>query len=154
MTKRSGKHRREATGDANLGERAAGAAPEAAGIRLDKWLWAARFFKTRGLAAEAVGAGRVELNGKPTKASKSPRVGDTVTITRRMFKWTVVINELLDRRQSAKHAAKLYTETEESIAERDRVAAELRASEPPRFTLGGRPSKRDRRRMEKFERGE
>ena len=117
-------------------------------VRVDKWLWAARLAKTRGLAAEAVKGGRVELNGQRTKPAKELKPGDRLVVTSGPYRRELVVLELADRRVSAKEAALLYEETPESIAARERLQAERRMAAPlPQ--PGGRPTKRDRRRMER-----
>ena len=121
-----------------------------AALRLDKWLWAARFFKTRGLAAEAIGAGRVSVNGERAKAAKSVRPGDTVEIRRPPFEHVVKVLGVSDKRGNAVAAQALYEETPESRAKREAVGAELKSMPPPVFK--GRPTKRDRRVLERFHR--
>lgn len=121
-------------------------------MRLDKWLWAARFFKTRTLASEAVQAGHVHVNGARAKPSKELRVGDTLTIKRGQLTYTVVVSALAERRGPASAAKGLYEESVESIAEREKMIAFLKATALPdlRAERRGRPSKRDRRRIEKL----
>lgn len=119
-------------------------------VRIDKWLWAARLAKTRPLAVEAVSGGRVELNGARVKPSRDVKPGDTIEITRgEGVRQTVVVRGTAERRGSAAVAQQLYEETPESVAARERHA-ELRrlTAPPPQFTGGGRPTKRDRRRLE------
>jgi ribosome-associated heat shock protein Hsp15 len=117
-------------------------------VRVDKWLWAARLAKTRGLAAEAVKGGRVEVNGQRVKPSKDVGPGDTLQITTGPVRRTVVITATAPRRVSASEAALLYEETPESVAERERLAAERRLAMSQAPEPGGRPTKRDRRRMD------
>ncbi|MFP4607903.1 MAG: RNA-binding S4 domain-containing protein, partial [Thiohalospira sp.] len=83
-------------------------------VRIDKWLWAARFYKTRGLATEAVNGGKVHLNGERTKPARGLKIGDTLTVRKESGTWTVVVEAVTDRRGSASQAETLYTETEES----------------------------------------
>ena len=109
-------------------------------VRVDKWLWAARLAKTRGLAAEAVKGGRVEINGQRVKPSKEVRPGDQIEITTGPYRRTVIVTALAERRGPAKEAALLYEETPESIAARARVAAERRLAAPPAPQPGGRPT--------------
>jgi len=97
-------------------------------VRVDKWLWAARFFKTRGLASEAIQGGRVHVGGVRAKPAKEVRVGDTLEITIGQAAWTVVVRRLSDRRGPAVEAALLYEETPESRERRERLAAERRAA--------------------------
>ncbi|MDQ3676404.1 MAG: RNA-binding S4 domain-containing protein [Actinomycetota bacterium] len=117
-------------------------------MRIDRWLWAARFFKTRGLAAEAVKAGRVHVDGQTVKPSKEIGAGDRLEITVGQVRRHVVVRRAAPRRGPASEAALLYEETAESVAERERQATERRLSAPPVFDRGGRPTKRDRRRLE------
>jgi ribosome-associated heat shock protein Hsp15 len=122
-------------------------------VRVDKWLWAARLVKTRSLAAEAVKGGRVHVNGRAVKASREVRAGDEVEVTTGQVRRTVVVRGTAERRGPAREAALLYEETPESVAERERAAAERRAAGQSVVNLGGRPTKRDRRRFEKTARG-
>jgi ribosome-associated heat shock protein Hsp15 len=115
-------------------------------MRIDKWLWTARMFKTRGLAAEAVKGGRVHVNGEAAKPSREIRPGDELEITLGRIRKTVVVRGAAERRVSAPEAARLYEETEESISERERQAELRRLAGPA--DLGGRPTKRDRRRYD------
>ena len=123
---------------------------EGAKVRIDKWLWAARFHKTRALASEAVQGGRVHVNGQRVKPARDVRLDDVIEITRPGHSpLTVVVRGISDRRGSATVAQELYTETDESIAlrERDRMMRKM-APEPPGAHLGARPTKRDRRRFD------
>jgi ribosome-associated heat shock protein Hsp15 len=117
-------------------------------VRIDKWLWAARLFKTRGLAVEAVSGGRVAVNGARVKPSRPVRAGDTLDITKGSVRLTVVVQALSARRGPAAEAALLYEETAESRAARERQALERRLAQAPRADGGGRPTKRDRRRLD------
>ena len=118
-------------------------------VRIDKWLWAARFFKTRTLAADAVKGGRVELGGARVKASKEVAIGDELRITIGQVRRTVIVREVFDKRGPAKVAVTLYEETPESIAARELAAEQRRLrSPPPGADLGARPTKRDRRRLD------
>lgn len=123
-------------------------------VRIDKWLWAARFFKTRGAASEAVLGGRVHVNGTRVKPSKDVRVGDRVEVTIRTLRRTVHITGMSDKRGPASVAATLYDETPESIAARERDALERRLAKPLGADLGARPTKLDRRRLEALHRAE
>lgn len=116
-------------------------------VRIDKWLWAARFFKTRSLASEAVGGGRVHLNGVRAKPSKGVGVGDRLEITVGQVQWDVEVRALGEKRGSAKDAALLCEETPESTARRAKEAEERRMIRVPGIDLGERPTKRDRRRI-------
>ena len=119
-------------------------------MRLDKWLWAARFFKTRSLAVEAVGAGHVSVNEERAKAAKALRVGDKVVIRKPPFEHAVVVKGLSGDRGSAAVASALFEETAESRARRASLAAEMKSmhSLTPRFK--GRPTKKTRRDYEKW----
>ena len=119
-------------------------------VRIDKWLWAARFFKTRGLAAEAVGGGKVEVNGDRAKPSRIVHVGDTISIRRGHYEWTIVVKEVTRLRGPASQAQKLYQETDESVRKRDAAIAQLKLERSPEFDAPGRPSKKDRRAMRRF----
>jgi ribosome-associated heat shock protein Hsp15 len=119
-------------------------------VRIDKWLWAARLAKTRGLAAEAVKGGRVELNGQRVKPAKEIKPGDRLVITSGLYRREVVVLELAERRVSAKEAERLYEETRESLAAREQLRAERRLASAPLPQPGGRPTKRDRRRMDRW----
>jgi len=118
-------------------------------VRVDKWLWAARLAKTRALAAEAVKGGRVEINGQRVKPSKEVRPGDEIEVTTGPYRRVVIVQALAERRGPAKDAALLYEETADSIAQREEVAAQRRLEAVPPPRPGGRPTKRDRRRMER-----
>ncbi len=115
-------------------------------MRIDRWLWTARLFKTRTLAADAVTGGRVHVNGLAVKPSRDVGPGDELEITVGSMRRTVIVRGVADRRVSAAEAAGLYEETEHSIAERERQAQLRRLSAPVR--VGGRPTKRDRRRYD------
>ena len=121
-------------------------------VRIDKWLWAARFFKTRGLATAAVAGGRVHLNGERVKPSKEVRLADRIEVRVGQTQWTVVVTGLSDKRGPASVAAGLYEETAESRAQREQRALERRLSHPPGADLGARPTKQARRRLEQLRR--
>jgi len=123
-----------------------------AALRLDRWLWAARFFKTRSLAAEAVSGGKVHLNGARTKAAKAVRVGDTLSIRQGPYESIVTVLALCDQRRPAREATLLYEETEASSTERARLRAELRATTVHPARAYGRPSKKGRRDLAKLRR--
>ena len=117
-------------------------------MRLDKWLWAARFFKTRSLAQQAVAGGRVQLNGERTKRAHEVRVGDSVDVRVDDRRWEVVVSGLSERRGPAEEARKLYEETAASRTERERRQDLRRWGAEPAAQLKGRPTKRDRRLLE------
>jgi ribosome-associated heat shock protein Hsp15 len=116
-------------------------------VRLDKWLWAARFYRTRSLAADAIEAGQVRVDGERVKPAYPVRPRSHVTIRKRELAWDVEVVAVRERRGSAPEAALLYRETAESVQARERAIAE-RAS--ARAAAAGRPTKRDRRRLEDF----
>ena len=122
-------------------------------VRIDRWLWAARFFKTRGAATEAVLGGHVHVGGERIKPAKEVRIGDTLEIRRGEVRWTVVVTGVADRRGPATVAATLYEETAESLAARERQRQERRLARPLGADLGARPTKQDRRRIEALRRG-
>ena len=115
-------------------------------MRIDRWLWTARLSKTRAQAAEAVKGGRVHINGVAVKPSREVKVGDELELTLGRDRRTVIVRGAAERRVSAAEVAKLYDETEESVAARERHV-ELRRLTAP-VDLGGRPTKRDRRRFD------
>jgi ribosome-associated heat shock protein Hsp15 len=118
-------------------------------VRIDKWIWATRFFKTRGLAADAVLAGHVHLNGARVKPSKDVRAGDELELRIGTTKWTVAVVGLSDKRGPAKIAQELYRETDASRSAREQEALERKLAPPPiGADLGARPTKQDRRRLD------
>ena len=119
-------------------------------MRLDKWLWAARFFKTRGLAQQAIESGRVTLNAQRVKCSHALKPSDAVVVRVGDYQWQVIVKALSDRRGPATEAKKLYDETPESRAERERRIELRRWSAEPAAGIKGRPTKRDRRTLERF----
>jgi ribosome-associated heat shock protein Hsp15 len=121
-------------------------------VRIDKWLWAARFFKTRRLAAEAVLGGRVHVNGERVKPSKLVCTEDVLEITKGTERWTVAVEQLAERRGSASVAETLYTETDESRAERAQQALTRRFARALGSDLGARPTKQARRRLDELRR--
>ena len=127
---------------------------EMEGVRIDKWLWAARFFKTRSVATQAVSGGRVHVNGARVKPSKDVCVGDTVEVTIGTMRRTVLVAAISDKRGSATVAATLYTETPESVEARERHALERRFARPIGADLGVRPTKLDRRRLDALRRAQ
>jgi len=121
-------------------------------LRIDKWLWAARFFKTRALAADAVECGRVQVNGMRVKPAKLITAGDTLGIRLGPYQHVIEVLALSSKRGPATEAQKLYQETEESRLKRIALAMELKAQPDP-TSREGRPTKRDRREMELFKGG-
>ena len=123
-------------------------------VRIDKWLWAARFFKTRSTATDAVAGGRVHINDERDKPSKAVHAGDTVVVTVGTLRRTVVVTALAERRGSATVAATLYEETPESIAAREQHVLERRLARPLGADLGARPTKQSRRRLDALRRAQ
>lgn len=118
--------------------------------RIDKWLWAARFFKTRSLATDAVNRGHVQMQQQDIKPSREVKVGDTLTIWQAKVPHTVVVQGISEQRGPAPIAQQLYAETPESIQQRAVVAENRRLSPEPALSLEhGRPTKRDRRDLDK-----
>ncbi len=119
-------------------------------LRIDKWLWAARFYRTRSLAAAAIDAGHVQVNGERVKTSRAVHAGERVTVRKGGLAWNVEVLGVAERRGSASDAAKLYAESDESRLAREAESERRRAAAAgdPRFD--GRPTKRDRRKLEDF----
>jgi ribosome-associated heat shock protein Hsp15 len=117
-------------------------------VRLDKWLWAARFFKTRSLSADEIGKGRVQVNGQTAKASREVRVGDRIELRQGQVARTVLVQGVSEQRGAASVAAALFAETAESLALREKQALERRMNSEPSLAIEqGRPTKRDRRQL-------
>ena len=119
-------------------------------MRLDKWLWAARFFKTRSLAQQAIAAGKVRLNGDRVKPAHEVKAGDALAVRSGDFEFLVKVRGLSEKRGPAEAARKLYDETEASKAERARRSDLRRWGADPSAEMKGRPTKRDRRRLERL----
>jgi ribosome-associated heat shock protein Hsp15 len=122
-------------------------------VRIDKWLWAARFFKARGAATEAVTGGHVHVNGERVKPARDVKIGDRLEIRRGQQRFTVTVTGLAERRGPASAAAGLYEEDPDSIAARERQREERRLAKPLGADLTARPTKRDRRRLDALRRG-
>ena len=118
-------------------------------VRLDKWLWAARFYKTRSLASEAIAGGKVQVNGDRAKRARPLQVGDEVRVRQGPYEHLVVVRALSARRGPAAAAAELYEERPESRAAREAMAVQLRTLHAAFVTEKGRPTKRDRREIER-----
>jgi ribosome-associated heat shock protein Hsp15 len=118
-------------------------------VRIDKWLWAARFFKTRSLATDAVDTGRVKLEGERIKPARAVKLGDQLTIDNGSDAWEVVVLGISDKRGSAPVARELYEETEASVIKRENNSQARRLFPEPASTIKGRPTKRDRRQLGK-----
>jgi ribosome-associated heat shock protein Hsp15 len=119
-------------------------------VRIDKWLWAARFFKTRALAIDAIKGGKVSHGGARVKPSKELQIGDELTIRQGYAVKTVIVMELSDKRGPAAQAAHLYRETEASIEKREQLKAQIQAQPGYRDHGQGRPTKRERRKIVAF----
>ena len=119
-------------------------------VRIDKWLWAARFFKTRSLALDAIELGRVRIEGERVKPARETRVGERVEISQGEQRTVVVVRALSTVRGPAAAARLLYEETAQSVARRERQSQVRRYGAEPAATLQGRPTKRDRRRLERL----
>lgn len=123
------------------------------GVRIDKWLWAARFFKTRGLAQTAVGGGKVKLHGERVKPAKEIGIGDELTICIGEYEWVITVKGLSTRRGPAAAATQLYAEREESRARRIAQIADRKAHGSVWGERKGRPTKRQRRQIIRFREG-
>ena len=119
-------------------------------VRFDKWLWAARFYKTRSLAAQAIEAGQARIAGERVKAAHPVRVGDRIVLRRAGLVWEILVLALSDRRGSAPEAARLYVEEPESAAARETEIARRKAAAASAPVMDGRPTKRDRRKLQEF----
>jgi ribosome-associated heat shock protein Hsp15 len=123
-------------------------------MRLDKWLWAARFFKTRSLAQQAIAGSRVKLNDEKVKPAHDLKVGDSLVVRVGEYEWSLAVKALSERRGPAVQARLLYEETAASRAERERRMDVRRFSPEPASTIKGRPTKKDRRDLDDWNRGE
>jgi ribosome-associated heat shock protein Hsp15 len=119
-------------------------------LRFDKWLWAARFYKTRSLAVQAIDGGKARLNAERVKPAREVKPGDTVSIRAGELEWTVDVLAVSDRRGPASEAALLYSEGEASRNRRELMIAMRRAGPQPDADAKGRPTKRDRRLIHRF----
>ncbi len=128
------------------------ATPDRSKLRIDKWLWAARFFKTRALAVDAIECGKILVNEARVKPAKTIATGDTLSIRLGPYTFEVEVLALSDKRGPAPQAQKLYRETEAGRLKREALAAEIKAQPKP-SELKGRPTKRDRREIERFKIG-
>lgn len=131
------------------------ASARAARVRIDKWLWAARLYKTRGLAAEALEKNRVRVGGQRAKASRIVQVGDVLTVEKGPYELELTVAALSDERRGAPEASLLYVESEVSAAAREAIRARRRADREARLGLAGdgRPSKKQRRERLRWQRG-
>jgi ribosome-associated heat shock protein Hsp15 len=124
--------------------------PLLASMRLDKWLWAARFFKTRSLATQAIENGRVKLNGARVKPAREVRASDRLELHLGELEWTVTVRALAMQRGPAPVAQTLYEEDPQSVARREAQAGERKLAASPAAAIKGRPTKRDRRQIHRF----
>ena len=120
------------------------------GVRIDKWLWAARFFKTRSLATDAVSGGKIRLNEQPTKPSREVKIGDRLDVFNGDTRWLIIVRTLSEKRGPAGEARLLYEETADSIAAREAEQARRKLEHEPSADIHGRPTKRDRRQLGRF----
>ncbi len=118
--------------------------------RIDKWLWAARFFKTRGLATEAIHAGHIRLNGSAVKPAREVRPGDTLDIATGNVRWAIVVRGVNEQRRPASEAQQLYEESAESKVRRETLKENFRLAPVPGSDLRGRPTKKARRQIRGF----
>lgn len=119
-------------------------------MRIDKWLWCARFYRTRGLASDAIRSGKVLVNGERVKPSKTIGTGDVLWIRKGAFHYEISVMQLTKGRKSAAEASRLYEESEESLHQREELALQMKASAGNVPRTRGRPTKRDRRELIKF----
>ena len=122
-----------------------------ADVRLDKWLWAARFFKTRAAAALAIGGGKVLVNGARAKRARPVHLGDRLRVRKGPFEFFIQVTGVTERRGPAAQAATLYQEDESGRLAREKLALQLRLAPTIRYTGKGRPTKKDRRALERLE---
>ncbi len=121
-------------------------------VRADKWLWAARFYKTRSLAAEAIAGGKVQVNGERVKRAKPIQIGDEVRVRQGPYEHQVLVRELSERRGPASDAARMYEEKPESRAAREAMALQLKSLHAAFVPERGRPTKKDRREINRLKR--
>lgn len=122
-------------------------------VRIDKWLWAARFFKTRAIAADAVDGGKAQVNGDRVKPAKALKVGDRIEVRSGPYSWTITVLQLSERRGPASEAQKLYEESPESRQRREALSIALKAERQANPFQRGRPTKHDRRQISKLKYG-
>ena len=122
-------------------------------LRLDKWLWAARFYKTRALAKQAIDGGKVQCQGQRTKPGKEIEVGMHISLRQGFDEKTVVVMALSDKRRGAPEAQRLYQETADSVAQREARAAQRKAT-PAHWPTPGKPTKKQRRDIQRFKQGQ
>lgn len=142
--------RARACGGVELGMRHDDEEPDDGRVRLDKWLWAARFFKTRSLAAEAIAGGKVQVNGDRAKRARPVLLGDEIRVRLGPYEHLVTVRALSARRGPPAEAAELYQERPESVAAREQLAIQLKTLHQAFVPEKGRPTKKDRREIERF----
>lgn len=125
----------------------------AARMRIDKWLWAARFFKTRSLASQAIDGGHIRLNGSPVKPARELHIGDTLSVTIGDQEWALEVRALNDQRRPAEEARQLYCESEDSRIRREQAREARKLAPTPGSELRGRPTKKARRQIRSFNEG-
>lgn len=128
----------------------AGPDPPNAGQRLDKWLWVCRLYRTRTLAAESVNGGKVRVNDQPSKPARLLRPGDVISLMRGAEPMTVIVRNTAPQRVAAKDVVALYEETAESIAQREMLRMQRALTGPPGYTGKGRPTKHERRALQRL----
>ena len=121
-------------------------------VRLDRWLWAARLFKTRALAVEAIGGGKVQVNGERVKRSKTLKAGDRVRVRKGPYEYHLIVRSTAARRVSPKGVATMYDESEESRVARERLIEQHRMASAASNQTDGRPTKKERRQITRFKR--
>jgi len=121
-------------------------------LRLDKWLWAARFFKTRGIAIKAINGGKVHVAGQRVKPAKTVRIGDVLSIRKGIYEFEITVEKINDKRRPASEAQTMYTESEESLKQRQLIALQRRMESEHRRDAAneGRPTKKQRRQIIRF----
>ncbi|MFN2571177.1 MAG: RNA-binding S4 domain-containing protein [Gemmatimonadales bacterium] len=120
-------------------------------VRLDRWLWAARFFKTRALASDAIAGGKVQVNGTRAKPAKQLKIGDVLRLRLGPYEWLVTVRALSERRGPAREAQLLYDESPAGRAARERLAEAHKIAPAPTYQGRGRPTKKERREIERLE---
>ena len=123
-------------------------------VRLDRWLWAARFFKTRAISAAAIAGGKVHVNGTRAKPAKQIRIGDGLRVRVGPYEWLVTVRALSERRGPVAAAQALYEESPEGRAARERLAEQHKIAPAPTYEGKGRPTKRERRELQRLEDGD
>lgn len=123
-------------------------------VRVDRWLWAARFFKTRALAAAAVAGGKVQVNGSRAKPAKLVQIGDALRVRIGPYEWMITVRAVTERRGSGRDAQLLYDESPDGRAARERLAEAHKIAPAPTYQGKGRPTKKERRELQRLEEGD